>query len=245
MVGPSPGRRKAWASCSAKCCPVVPSSHCSWVSASRDGRVLPGGVAARWFDETEFLQTGGMPLTARQMEERLDSYMVSLGAAEEPSRALAEFPRDTQDFVLRCAAMVSRTSSGMAFNFVNHVCGALRLMTEDGVEAWLLHCMDIYDTRGLHPAVAAFKDVENFAREHKARSTGLALDEVVNVLEGFVHGLNGRRLKIEAGEQVYTDTETLFLPATISRFCRPGYQFSALQGDGGAPVGADLVWHLA
>ena len=185
---------------------------------SSDGRVLPGGVAARWFDETEFLQTGGMPLTARQLEERLDSYMVSLGAAEEPSRALAEYPRDTQDFVLRCAAMVSRTSSGMAFNFVNYVCNALRFMQEDGVEAWLLHCMDIYDTRGLHPAVAAFKDVENFAREHKARSTGLALDDVVNVLEGFVHGLNGRRLKIEAGEQIYTDTETLFLPATISRF---------------------------
>mgnify|MGYP001819206248 CR=1 FL=1 len=184
---------------------------------SRDGRVLHGGVAARWFDETEFLQTGGMPLTAKQMEERLDSYMVSLGAAEEPSRALAEFPRETQDFVLRCAAMVSRTSAGMAFNFVDHVCGALRLMNEDGVEAWLLHCMDIYDTRGLHPAVVAFKDVETFAREHKARSTGLALDDVVNVLEGYVHGLNGRRLKIEAGEQVYTDTDILFLPATISR----------------------------
>ncbi|VAW81877.1 hypothetical protein MNBD_GAMMA13-1661, partial [hydrothermal vent metagenome] len=185
---------------------------------SRDGRILHAGIAARWFDETEFLQTSGLPLTAGQMEERLDAYMVSLGAAEEPSHALAEFPRETQDFVLRCAAMVSRTSSGMAFNFVNYVCTALRLMPQDGVEAWLLHCMDIYDTRGLHTAVAAFKDIENFAREHKARSTGLALDDVVNVLEGFVHGLNGRRLKIEVGEQVYTDTETLFLPAVINRF---------------------------
>jgi nitric oxide reductase NorD protein len=185
---------------------------------SGDGRVLAAGVAARWFDETEFLQTGGMPLTAGQLEERLDAHMVSLGAAEEPSQALAEFPRSTQDFVLRNAAMVGRTSSGMAFNFVNHVCGALRVMDEDGVEAWLLHCMDIYDTRGLHPAVAAFKDAEAFARQYKARRTGLALDEVVNVLEGFVHGLSGRRLKIEAGEQTYTDTEVLYLPATVSRF---------------------------
>jgi nitric oxide reductase NorD protein len=185
---------------------------------SNDGRVLAAGVAARWFDDTEFLQTGGIPLTARQLEERLDAHMVSLGAAEEPSRVLAEFPRETQNFVLRCAAMVGRTSSGMAFNFITHVCSALRLMNEAGVEAWLLHCMDIYDTRGLHPAVAAFKEVEAFACEHKARSIGLALDEVANVLEGFVHGLNGRRLKIEAGEQVYTDTETLYLPAAVSRF---------------------------
>ncbi len=182
------------------------------------GRVLGAGVAARWFDETEFLQTGDMPLTAAQLEERLDAHMVSLGAAEAPARALAEFPRAQQDLVLRLVGMVARTSHGMAFNFISHVSGALRLMDEAGVEAWLMHCMDIYDTRGLHPAVTAFKDVETFAREYEARSTGLALDRVANVLEAFVHGLGGRRLKVEAGEHTFTDTETLFLPATLSRF---------------------------
>jgi nitric oxide reductase NorD protein len=186
--------------------------------ATAAGRVLSAGVAARWYDETEFLQTGGMPLTAAQLEERLDTHMVSLGAAEEPARALAEHSREQQDFVLRCAAMVARTSSGMAFNFVSHVCTALRLMNEAGVEAWLLHCMDIYDTKGLHAAVIAFKDVEHFAREYKKRATGLALDDIVNVLEAFVHGLNGRRLKIDRGDDIYTDTETLFLPNAISRF---------------------------
>jgi nitric oxide reductase NorD protein len=186
--------------------------------ASADGRVLPAGVAARWYDETEFLQTGGMPLTAAQLEERLDAHMVSLGGAEEPARELAEFPRARQDFVLRWVSVVGRSSHGMAFNFVAHVCCALRLMDEAGVEAWLLHCMDIYDTRGLYPAVAAFKDVESFAREHRSRTTGLAFEEVVGVLEAFVHGLNGRRLKIACDEQPWTDTETLHLPASVSRF---------------------------
>ncbi|MCK5481126.1 MAG: nitric oxide reductase activation protein, partial [Gammaproteobacteria bacterium] len=78
--------------------------------------------------------------------------------------------------------------------------------------------MDIYDTRGLHAAVVAFKDAGNFAREHKARSTGVAFDDVVNVLEVFVHGLGGRRLKIECGEHAWTDTETVFLPATVGLF---------------------------
>ena len=40
----------------------------------------------------------------------------------------------------------------------------------------------------------------------------------MNILEAFVHGLNGRRLKVESGEQGYTDTESLFLPNAISRF---------------------------
>jgi nitric oxide reductase NorD protein len=185
---------------------------------ARDGRVLPAGVAARWYDETEFLQTGGQPLTAVQLEDRLDIHMISMGAAEEPARALAEFSRQQQDFVLHWVSIVTRTSSGMALNFVSHVCPALRLMDTNGVEAWLLACMDIYDTRGLHPAVVAFKDAEGFAREYKARSTGVAFEDVVNVLEMFVHGLNGRRLKLECGEHCYTDTETLFLPACVNRF---------------------------
>ncbi len=182
------------------------------------GRVLPAGVAARWYDPTEFLQTSGLPLTAGQLEARLDIHMISLGAAEEPARALAEFTREQQDFVLHWVSVVARTSSGMALNFVSHVCNALRLMDLAGVEAWLLACMDIYDTRGLHPAVTAFRDVERFAQEYRARATGVSFNEVVNVLEMFVHGLNGRRLKIECGEHGYTDTDTLFLPAMVTRF---------------------------
>jgi nitric oxide reductase NorD protein len=185
---------------------------------ARDGRVLSAGVAARWYDETEFLQTSGLPLTAAQLEERLDIHMISLGASEEPSRVLAGFSREQQDFVLHWAGIVARTSSGMALNFVSHVAPALRLMDAAGVEAWLLACMDIYDTRGLHPAVVAFRDVESFARDYKARSTGIGFDDVVNVLEMFVHGLSGRRLKIECSEQAYTDTETLFLPDSVGRF---------------------------
>ena len=192
---------------------------------TRDGRVLPAGVASRWYDETEFLQTSGLPLTAAQLEERLDIHMVSLGAAEEPARVLAEFPREQQDFVLHWAGIVARTSAGMALNFVSHVCPALRLMDTDGVEAWLLACMDIYDRKGLHPAVAMFKDVESFAREHKARATGVSFDDVANVLEMFVHGLSGRRLKIECGEQCYTDTETLYLPAIVGRYKDRGDNF--------------------
>jgi len=185
---------------------------------AQDGRVLSAGVAARWYDDTEFLQTGDVPLTAAQLEERLDVHMISLGAAEEPARMLAEFTREQQDFVLRQVNIVARTSSGMALNYVTYVSNALRLMDTGGVEAWLLACMDIYDTRGLHAAVVAFKDAGNFAREYKARSTGVAFEDVVNVLEVFVHGLGGRRLRIECGEYAWNDTETMYLPAIVGLF---------------------------
>ena len=55
-------------------------------------------------------------------------------------------------------------------------------------------------------------------REHQSRTKGLAFEEVAGVLEAFVHGLNGRRLKIACDEESWTDTETLHLPASVSRF---------------------------
>ena len=44
--------------------------------------------------------------------------------------------------------------------------------------------------------------------------------EVRQVLSVYLHALAGRRLQLEAGDDAYTDTETIFLPAAISRFAR-------------------------
>ena len=38
------------------------------------------------------------------------------------------------------------------------------------------------------------------------------MQEHEGVLKGFLHGLSGRRLKIKAADQAYTDTETIFAP---------------------------------
>ncbi|WJW75816.1 hypothetical protein QVG61_01640 [Thiohalobacter sp. IOR34] len=178
---------------------------------------LPLGSAVRWSDDHDFPQAADRPLDAAQLEARIEPFMIASGAAEAPATALAQLPRSQQDFVLHWVEVVAKTSSGMAFQFVCHAVPALRLMDEAGVEAWLLQCMDAYDTAGLQAAVAAFQQVEDFARERRSRSTGVAFDEVAVVLEAFVQGLNGRRLKLQAGEVCYTDSETLYLPQSLVR----------------------------
>jgi len=181
-----------------------------------DGRALPVAAAACWFDNADYLLSGDVPLNAEQLEERIDPYMTSMGAAELSAVELAKCTREQQNFILHWVARLAQTSSGVALQFVTHAPKALRLLDEAGIEAWLFHCMDVYDTSGLHPAVAAFNDVENFSRELKNRDNGVALDDVINVLEAFVHGLNGRKLKIEESQQAYTDTETIYLPSSLN-----------------------------
>jgi nitric oxide reductase NorD protein len=88
------------------------------------------------------------------------------------------------------------------------------------VEEWIIETLDIYDRKGLYPACAILRNPQQFAAELDQKEAGLALEDVVGVLEHFIHGLSGRNLKLAAGDEAYTDTETLFLPARLSVFER-------------------------
>ena len=161
-------------------------------------------------------------LTAEALEERLeehvDAVLSSRRTAAAPARDLARFSRSQQDFVLHWVAAIARTNSEMAYQFAAHAAQALEQMDEDGVQAWLLSAMDHFDRQGLTAGIAMLKAVKPYAQARSARITSLALEEVSRVLENFIQGLSGRRLRIEAGEATYTDTETLFLPGLINRF---------------------------
>ena len=106
----------------------------------------------------------------------------------------------------------------MAYQFVNHAPKAIRSMGIEGTRAWLLHAMHIYDKEGLYPGSAALDKMEEFAREFRMQHISVQLEDVRNVLETFITGLAGRTLKLEAGNSIYTDTDTLYLPAQINRF---------------------------
>jgi len=161
------------------------------------------------------------PFSHSQIEERLDvvlePVLSSRRTASGPANTLANCGRPQQDFALRWAGITARTNAEMAYQFVANVPAALQQMDETGVEAWLIHAMDVYDSRGLHSGIAALNDVEQFARHASDKAGGAVFDEVASILELFVHGLGGRRLKLDSADTVYTDTQTIYLPAVITR----------------------------
>ena len=137
--------------------------------------------------------------------------------AEEPARGLASLSREHQDFALHWTRVIQKSNSEMAYQIVTHAPRALALMGVAGARKWLLAAMDIYDQEGLYPGSAAFAEVDKFAREFRRSDIAISLDEVRPILSRFIRGLSGRDLKLEAGERVFTDTETLFLPPQINR----------------------------
>ena len=164
------------------------------------------------------------PLTAAELEERLDelleSVLSSRRTAAPLARALAEFERPRQDFALRWVDIITKTNAEMAYQFCARAPEAFQLMDLSAVESWVIRAMDVYDKQGLYPGCSIFAQVQSFAAEIADATRSETLEEVSGVLELFVRGLSGRGLRLEAGDAAYTDTDILYLPARLSGFAR-------------------------
>lgn len=162
------------------------------------------------------------PLTAGELEELLEEFLdpvlSSRRTAERPAQSLADFTREQQEFVLRWVAIIVRTNSEMGYQFAQSAADGLRLMDLSSMEEWMIRAMDVYDKQGLYPGSAVFQNVEEYAQDLATLRVGVVLDEVAIILERFVQGLSGRRLKLMIAERTYTDSETLYLPERISVF---------------------------
>ncbi len=168
-------------------------------------------------------------LTAETIEERfdemLDAVLSSRRSAVEPARALARRSRAEQDFTLHWLAVITRTNSEMGFQFVSHAPQAFELMGFDGVEAWIIGAMDVYDRLGLYPGSEAFGNVEDFAADHALTSQRVELGDVKAVLDRYLRGLSGRYLRLHADDLTFTDTESLFLPPRCAQYNNPKENF--------------------
>ena len=162
------------------------------------------------------------PLSSAEIETTLNEVLIwalsTHRSATPLAAALAPFTRGEQDFVLRWADAIAKTNAEMAYQFVSQAPQSMRLMGLDGVEAWAVQAMDVYDKMGLYPACAVFREVAAFAAAERDKANGVSFEEISGVLELFVRGLSGRPLKLEAGDDIYTDTASLFLPARVTRF---------------------------
>ncbi len=137
---------------------------------------------------------------------------------DEIAEKLAPFSRAEQDRAIHLATIAARGHTQIGFQVGMHADIALRLMEPEAMEAWVVHALDLYDRKGLFPAITSIKEVEQYAREARARARGVVLDDIAGVLSLFVRGLAGRELKIKEGGGQWTDTETLYLPPFIGAF---------------------------
>lgn len=159
------------------------------------------------------------PLPLQEIERHLEESLeveFSFLRADLLAPLLLELPRELQDFTLRWTRRAAATNVQLAFEFANRAGSALQENGELLVEAWCLHAMDCYDRSGLHPAMEVIRNLEQFVVLGHRRAAGSLFEDAVPVLFPFVHGLTGRRMRIEQDDVAWTDGETLFLPEIMA-----------------------------
>ncbi|WP_353572420.1 nitric oxide reductase activation protein [Candidatus Albibeggiatoa sp. nov. BB20] len=163
-------------------------------------------------------------LTAQQLNIRLET-ILSLVLFQSRQlntsvQQLADAPRSQQDWVIESTKLLAQHNLEIAYQFTQYVPTALNLMDMVGVELWLHETLLLYDNQSLHVAVQHLQQIEQFATDYQQNLNAIQLQDIQGILYNFVTGLNGRQLKIVSNDAVFTDTETLFLPAQLNYFAQ-------------------------
>ncbi len=131
---------------------------------------------------------------------------------------LAALPESDREFLLDWVKRIASTNLEVAWQFTRRAPMLIGHMDRRLMEAWAVGACDTYDRQGLRPALQVLEEADHYAERQLEMTAGVLFEDVAGVLGNFVRGLSGRRLRVEQGESLYTDTERILLPGVIARF---------------------------
>ena len=114
--------------------------------------------------------------------------------------------------------ILQRDHTDLQAHFSGRLDQALTLLEIEGVDAWMTSILDRYDKRGLGAAIEVIANLDAFAEDYRARQSGADLEELEPFLEKYLTGLGGRPLRVTSGKRIFTDTESIYLPAFLNVF---------------------------
>lgn len=155
-----------------------------------------------------------------EIEPLLDAWLeteFTFHAVGPVARALSKLEQPEQDFVLDWIKRIASTHITLAFHFAKRAPDLIRRLDPRAIEAWAVQLCDTYDRAGIYAALSVAEQVDAYSRTHQTHAEGALFDDVAGVLGNFVHGLSGRKLRIEQGDSIHTDGEKIVLPAITSR----------------------------
>jgi nitric oxide reductase NorD protein len=168
------------------------------------------------------------PLTRVEIEALLDTWLeveFTFHQVGPTARALCRLSRAEQDFVLDWVRRIATTHITLAFNFAKRAPDLIKRFDQRVIAAWAVHLCDTYDRAGMYAALAVADQVGHFMSLHQGQAAGALFEDIAPVLANFVHGLTGRKLKVEQGDVAWTDGEKICLPAIVANLAERADNF--------------------
>ena len=139
-------------------------------------------------------------------------------SGEGPAQPLPELDPAARRHIDYWLQLLQRDHPDLQAHFSGRLDQALTLLEIEGVDAWMTAILDRYDKRGLGAAIEVIANLEAFAEDYRARQSGADLEELEPFLEKYLTGLGGRPLRVASGKRIFTDTESIYLPAFLNVF---------------------------
>lgn len=156
----------------------------------------------------------------------LEPFFYNVWTVDEVVGFIESQDSQCREYVLDWVTSIAKTQPELAYQYAKKANQALASIGRQGTEVWLQSALDTYFSSGLYPSIQVIKNLDQFIEQYKLIQKGTTLVEIKMVLENFLHGLNGRPLKIQVHDVLFTDTETLYLPEVVCESEDPKHNFS-------------------
>jgi len=150
--------------------------------------------------------------------EILEPLFFNSWTVEEVSGFILELDLPYQDYVLNWVLLVAKTHPEIAYQFAKNAKQALNVLGREGSEQWLQKSLDVFFAEGLFPAVQIIKRLDEYIVQKQQFQRGILLNDARGILQNFLNGLGGRTLNIQTSDDIYTDSEHIYLPEVIDYF---------------------------
>lgn len=209
---------KFWQKKSKKTTPAKEASDYKIKSYAKDGGFIRSpDRAGKNQNSSTYGGMGERELQLR-MELLVEQVLSSQRSVFKPAQELVDFSLTDQERFLESIENLSNTSVELAYNFCHFGPPSLKQLDESDWPAWIVHLLEIYEQKGVNGCIATMKALDQYLASISVAPTAVSFDEIHRVIESIITGLNGRALKLEQSDTLFTDTETIHLPENISTF---------------------------
>ena len=161
---------------------------------------------------------GGM--AERQIQMKLELHLEPILSTQkgviEPAKNLCLFSMQDQERFIETVGNICDTNMELAYKFCHHGIESLKHLEESQWDNWIEEILDCFNNDGIDKSVKFMDSVLLYAGSLNGSPTSADFSEFSKTIESLLTGLNGRPLKVEISDEIYTDTETVYLPERVS-----------------------------
>ena len=151
-----------------------------------------------------------------KLELLLDPIISNQKGVLVPAKNLCVFNMQDQERFIKTVDRISETNVELAYNFCYHGVESLKCLDESQWDDWINEIIKKNDDSGIDESIKLMDNITLYSDELAGSSSSINFIDFSKTIESLLTGLNGRPLKVEVAEEIYTDTETIFLPERIS-----------------------------